>query len=122
MVDHEAGVTSSTGADQNCAWFVFDIVFIFHCNDARPSLLDNMVARNREDVKGDKEREYYLGHSVKALAGRWQKGALSLSLCSQLASNTVRFKAIHTQQTVKLVCRKGCVLVHQGEGQRCSRQ
>ena len=80
MVDHEAGVTSSTGADQNCAWFVFDIVFIFHCNDARPSLLDNMVARNREDVKGDKEREYYLGHSVKALAGRWQKGALSLSL------------------------------------------
>lgn len=29
---------------------------------------------NWEDVKGDKEREYYLGHSVKALAGRWQKG------------------------------------------------
>jgi hypothetical protein len=25
-------------------------------------------------VKADKDREYYLGHSVKALAGRWQKG------------------------------------------------
>lgn len=29
---------------------------------------------NWEAVKGDKDREYYLGHSVKALAGRWQKG------------------------------------------------
>ena len=29
---------------------------------------------NWEDVKGDKDREYYLGHSVKALTGRWQKG------------------------------------------------
>jgi hypothetical protein len=29
---------------------------------------------NWEDVKADKEREYYLGHSVKALTGRWQKG------------------------------------------------
>ena len=26
------------------------------------------------DVKGDKDREYYLGHSVKASVGRWQKG------------------------------------------------
>jgi hypothetical protein len=25
-------------------------------------------------VKADKDREYYLGHSVKALTGRWQKG------------------------------------------------
>ena len=25
-------------------------------------------------VKGDKDREYYLGHSVKASVGRWQKG------------------------------------------------
>lgn len=29
---------------------------------------------NWEAVKGDKDREYYLGHSVKALTGRWQKG------------------------------------------------
>ncbi|GIL88513.1 hypothetical protein Vretifemale_16487 [Volvox reticuliferus] len=29
-----------------------------------------------DNVKADKDREYYLGHSVKALAGRWQKGAL----------------------------------------------
>eukprot|EP00890_Picochlorum_soloecismus_P004362 jgi/Picsp_1/4927/NSC_02291-R1_t-complex protein 1 subunit zeta len=27
-----------------------------------------------EDVKSSADREYYLGHSVKALAGRWQKG------------------------------------------------
>lgn len=27
-----------------------------------------------EDVKGDKDREYYLGHSVKASVGRWQRG------------------------------------------------
>lgn len=27
-----------------------------------------------ESVKADKDREYYLGHSVKALTGRWQKG------------------------------------------------
>ena len=29
---------------------------------------------NWEDVKSDKDREYYLGHSVKASVGRWQKG------------------------------------------------
>lgn len=29
---------------------------------------------NWENVKSDKDREFYLGHSVKALAGRWQKG------------------------------------------------
>ena len=27
-----------------------------------------------EDVKSDRERENYLGHSVKAPTGRWQKG------------------------------------------------
>ena len=26
-----------------------------------------------DNVKSDKDREFYLGHSVKALAGRWQK-------------------------------------------------
>ena len=30
---------------------------------------------NWEDVKNAPDREYYLGHSVKASAGRWQKGA-----------------------------------------------
>ena len=29
---------------------------------------------NWEDVKTDKERENYLGHSVNAAVGRWQKG------------------------------------------------
>ena len=27
-----------------------------------------------ESVKADKDREFYLGHSVKATTGRWQKG------------------------------------------------
>ena len=29
---------------------------------------------NWDNVKGDKDREFYLGHSVKATTGRWQKG------------------------------------------------
>ena len=29
---------------------------------------------NWESVKSDKDREFYLGHSVKASVGRWQKG------------------------------------------------
>ncbi|KAL6771864.1 hypothetical protein ACKKBG_A28065 [Auxenochlorella protothecoides x Auxenochlorella symbiontica] len=29
---------------------------------------------NWESVRADQDREYYLGHSVKALTGRWQKG------------------------------------------------
>jgi hypothetical protein len=29
---------------------------------------------NWEDVKADKDRENYLGHSVHATVGRWQKG------------------------------------------------
>ena len=29
---------------------------------------------NWDDVKGDKDREYYLGHSLKASVGRWQRG------------------------------------------------
>ena len=29
-----------------------------------------------DNVKSDKDREFYLGHSVKASVGRWQKGAL----------------------------------------------
>lgn len=29
---------------------------------------------NWDDVKSDKHRENYLGHSVKAPVGRWQKG------------------------------------------------
>lgn len=59
------------------AVFVLKLIHVPHEH------LDTLGARNREDVKGDKEREYYLGHSVKALAGRWQKG---VSGCSQQAS------------------------------------
>lgn len=32
---------------------------------------------NWESVKSDKDREFYLGHSVKATTGRWQKGVFS---------------------------------------------
>ncbi len=35
-----------------------------------------------DSVKADKDREYYLGHSVKALTGRWQKGMLPTLYCS----------------------------------------
>jgi len=27
-----------------------------------------------DKVKGDQDASYYIGHSVKALSGRWQKG------------------------------------------------
>lgn len=34
-----------------------------------------------DDVKVDKHRENYIGHSIKAAVGRWQKGIYS---CSQI--------------------------------------
>lgn len=43
-----------------------------------------------DNVKADKDREYYLGHSVKALAGRWQKGT-----CSEFSD--VKFTRQHTK-------------------------
>jgi hypothetical protein len=67
-VDQEEDVTSSTGAFQAA-------VIVAVENAASLIDLSNRGCLDREDVKGDKEREYYLGHSVKALAGRWQKGA-----------------------------------------------
>lgn len=33
-----------------------------------------------DDVKADKHRENYLGHSIKAPVGRWQKGKVSVSV------------------------------------------
>lgn len=33
-----------------------------------------------DEVKADKHRENYLGHSVKAPVGRWQKGSVFFSL------------------------------------------
>ena len=35
---------------------------------------------NWESVKSDKDREFYLGHSVKATTGRWQKGEAMLRM------------------------------------------
>ena len=40
----------------------------------RPGARGGKDQFNWDNVKADKDREYYLGHSVKALAGRWQKG------------------------------------------------
>lgn len=40
----------------------------------RPGARGGRDQFNWEDVKGDKDREFYLGHSVKASVGRWQKG------------------------------------------------
>lgn len=34
-----------------------------------------------DDVKVDKHRENYLGHSIKAPVGRWQKGMLLSCSC-----------------------------------------
>jgi len=34
-----------------------------------------------DNVKSDRDREYYLGHSVKASVGRWQKGASARQAC-----------------------------------------
>jgi hypothetical protein len=33
---------------------------------------------NWENVKSDADREFYLGHSVKATTGRWQKGGVEI--------------------------------------------
>lgn len=35
-----------------------------------------------DDVKADKHRENYLGHSIKAPVGRWQKGIIYISSSS----------------------------------------
>ena len=40
----------------------------------RPGARGGRAEFSWDNVKADKDREYYLGHSVKALAGRWQKG------------------------------------------------
>ena len=44
---------------------------------------------NWESVKSDRDREYYLGHSVKAVTGRWQNGepaCLAIPLCVAVRS------------------------------------
>lgn len=48
-----------------------------------------LTAFSWEDVKGDKYRENYLGHSVKASVGRWQKGkAMFLVSVGSLCMNS----------------------------------
>lgn len=42
---------------------------------------------NWESVKSDKDREFYLGHSVKATTGRWQKGELTTLRAVQWAQS-----------------------------------
>jgi hypothetical protein len=40
---------------------------------------------NWDNVKADKDREFYLGHSVKALTGRWQKGGGAAAVAAAIA-------------------------------------
>lgn len=51
-----------------------------------------------ENVKSDKDREFYLGHSVKASVGRWQKGMQMLQQHSGGASCVVLSMHVQTQQ------------------------
>ena len=64
---------------------------------------------NWDSVKSDKDREFYLGHSVKATTGRWQKGTAD-PVCLQPPVKTSRN---HRQPSGKLdYCRERCFLVH----------
>ena len=90
-----------------------------------------------ENVKADKDREYYLGHSVKATTGRWQKGAygslaqwtLTLLLCvclvygKSLLSEPHRWcmfiAARELSPTYVLGGRQRCILVYERKGRRC---
>lgn len=69
---------------------------------------------NWESVKSDKDREFYLGHSVKATTGRWQKGEQvepQLPLC-----------LVECQpDRLQFLVRQGCVLVHTRKGQGSGR-
>jgi hypothetical protein len=51
-----------------------------------------------ESVKTDKHRENYLGHSVKAPAGRWQKGALAAEITVYVYSHFLRQRLAMVQQ------------------------
>lgn len=53
-----------------------------------------------EDVKQDKYREYYLGHSLMAPVGRWQKGMRIAVHISLLRSNGLG------RQGFDLVCQR----------------
>ena len=48
---------------------------------------------NWDNVKADKEREYYLGHSVKALTGRWAGGRAGAPPTSRLCALSLRCAA-----------------------------
>ncbi len=66
---------------------------------------------NWDSVKSDKDREFYLGHSVKATTGRWQKGERCL-----LPGRTPRLRclaaAVQRAVGLHICCRERCLLVH----------
>lgn len=55
-----------------CLFLFFDLFSQFF--PASTSLLFWYTEFSWDDVKADKHRENYLGHSLKAPVGRWQKG------------------------------------------------
>ncbi|GMP68320.1 hypothetical protein CsSME_00027967 [Camellia sinensis var. sinensis] len=48
-----------------------------------------------DDVKVDKHRENYLGHSIKAPVGRWQKGYFILFFILSLSLSFILFYFYH---------------------------
>lgn len=54
---------------------------------------------NWDSVKSDKDREFYLGHSVKATTGRWQKGKMSVG---NSVSNLAEQSLIRTSSNTAL--------------------
>lgn len=67
---------------------------------------------NWDSVKSDKDREFYLGHSVKATTGRWQKGQTSSLLVSHFRCRGMLLLLQSQQAFFSGCCRERCVLVH----------
>lgn len=59
---------------QECRVFSSLALMSLYNGPPRPGARGGRDQFNWESVKTDKDREFYLGHSVKATVGRWQKG------------------------------------------------
>ncbi|GFR51161.1 hypothetical protein Agub_g13517, partial [Astrephomene gubernaculifera] len=70
-------VINGSYLDELCAKSLTCVTFLLmslYNGPPRPGARGGRDQFSWDNVKADKDREYYLGHSVKALAGRWQKG------------------------------------------------